>query len=500
MRIYVCAGVNMADLPPISATSSPVKQERARSVTSGTTGVVSTGNTLGTAPMAPNEVSDRIAALLSYNKLPVKDLFQDFDVDGDGKVSMTDLLSAAATAKLEVTESDLQMWHAHYHTAGDGLMTLDEWILAFKSADPEGVLKSRGVSIHGSAGVNIAVIDGASTDMTSILRVSEAIVASLKHNDLGIHDAFGAFDVDEDGVLSLDDLIKAADSLQLDLQDAQLQGFLAHIEHLGGGKSADDQIVGWQQILSQVDGTSVLKARGLMPQDPPVDTAPSSLLEAPPSSLLAGEIAARAPAQLPAPTTTAEAPAAAQNPSSQDTLPEPAAPTMEAAAPVQVTHEGAPAQPVPVQQHTAEGAAAVPVQQSAAVPEALAEAAARTATPQHEATIPQHEAATPQHEATAATLQHEAATLQHEPATPQHEAAATATLQHAPAAAATVAAAPVSAPALPSAKAVSTAAAASPVASAPHATPTTKEISWETAVPLTLTLDMDFDSISDYEA
>lgn len=142
----------MADLPPISAPSSPVKQERARSVTSGTTGVASTSNTLGTAPMAPNEVSDTIAALLSYNGLPVKDAFEDFDVDGDGKVSMTDLLSAAATAQLEVTESDLQMWHAHYHTAGGGLMTLDEWILAFKSADPEGVLKSRGVSIHGSTG------------------------------------------------------------------------------------------------------------------------------------------------------------------------------------------------------------------------------------------------------------------------------------------------------------------------------------------------------------
>jgi len=55
----------------------------------------------------------------------------------------------------------------------------------------------------------------AARDMAAVMRVAEAIAASLKHNELDVDEGFRAFDEDEDDLLSLQDLVKSAVTLQV---------------------------------------------------------------------------------------------------------------------------------------------------------------------------------------------------------------------------------------------------------------------------------------------
>ncbi len=319
------------------------------------------GPSAPTVVVPPQEVSDLLAALLKYNNLPFKDAFEDFDQDEDGKISQEDFKGATnALEWSEVPAESLQAWHRHYNKAGDGFMTQEEWLSALDSADADAVLKSRGVATgaaeddatklkddamklsatEGSTGVPTSLDKGAqlsggggtanlsdsalAADVKVVSRVAEVVAACLQHNDLQVEDGFYAFDMDEDDHLSMGDLVKAATELALDINEADLQQFLTRVEELGGGRSSAQHMAGWKQLLGGVDGTNVLKARGVLhalhdsenpPKPEPVAAAP-----APAAAPQAPAVAAQAvpktedtvqiqpPAQSPAPQAAARAP------------------------------------------------------------------------------------------------------------------------------------------------------------------------------------------------
>jgi Ca2+-binding EF-hand superfamily protein len=97
----------------------------------------------------------------------------------------------------------------------------------------------------------------AARDMAAVMRVAEAIAASLKHNELDVDEGFRAFDEDEDDLLSLQDLVKSAVTLQLDLSEADLEEFRAHMLQVGGGSDSGEQQKGWRQVLENIDGTAL---------------------------------------------------------------------------------------------------------------------------------------------------------------------------------------------------------------------------------------------------
>ena len=99
-------------------------------------------------------VSDTIAALLDYNYLAHQDGFEAFDVDQDDKISMQDLMEAAESMKLEVSAEVLAQWFRTVNMRGDGMMTFEEWDTALGYANSEDVLRSRGVLLTESEGVD----------------------------------------------------------------------------------------------------------------------------------------------------------------------------------------------------------------------------------------------------------------------------------------------------------------------------------------------------------
>ena len=212
---------------------------------------LSSGLAQGDAPappapaVAPQEVSNLLAALLKYNGLPFADAFEDFDQDEDGKISRQDFDGATAALEWdEVPVESLQAWHSHFNKTGDGFMTREEWLEAFESADADTVLASRGVATEGTNSVS-----GLATDVKVVMRVAEVVAACLQHNELGLEDGFYAFDIDENEILSIEDLVKAANELELQVEAAELQEFLTRVEELGGGKESAQQMAGWKQLL-----------------------------------------------------------------------------------------------------------------------------------------------------------------------------------------------------------------------------------------------------------
>jgi hypothetical protein len=95
---------------------------------------------------------------------------------------------------------------------------------------------------------------------TAVKRVAGCISAALQLNGLEAAQGYDAFDLDEDSVLSLQDLVDASEALDLNLPADHLAQFLAFVEATGGGNSAEHQRKGWQQVLSEADGGSVLEA------------------------------------------------------------------------------------------------------------------------------------------------------------------------------------------------------------------------------------------------
>ncbi|KAJ1490576.1 hypothetical protein T484DRAFT_1777010, partial [Baffinella frigidus] len=89
---------------------------------------------------------DHIAATLYYNSVEVKDGFDVFDVDCDGRLSMDDFRTddfRTAIAQLELTsirDEEIEALFASLDMNEDGFISMAEWDLGMKSADRGKVL------------------------------------------------------------------------------------------------------------------------------------------------------------------------------------------------------------------------------------------------------------------------------------------------------------------------------------------------------------------------
>jgi hypothetical protein len=97
----------------------------------------------------------------------------------------------------------------------------------------------------------------------AVSRVAAALVAIFTLNKLELAEGFHLCDLDEDGVLSIDDLDKVSSILKLDLIPSDCAHFLAHISAVGGGPGQAQQIAGFTLALFGVDGDELLTSRGV---------------------------------------------------------------------------------------------------------------------------------------------------------------------------------------------------------------------------------------------
>ena len=84
---------------------------------------------------------DHIAATLYYNSVEVKDGFDVFDVDGDGRLSIDDFRTAIAQLDLTmIRDEEVEALFASLDMNEDGFISMAEWDLGMKSADRGKVL------------------------------------------------------------------------------------------------------------------------------------------------------------------------------------------------------------------------------------------------------------------------------------------------------------------------------------------------------------------------
>jgi len=156
---------------------------------------------------------------------------------------------------------------------------------------------------HSTAVIAVArlekVIRGAAADealeQRRILAAMDEIAATLVFNQLSPEDSYDAFDSDEDGQLSLSDLLSAVSALQLDIKEKESKDLF---ESLDAGKTGYIPRAAWVQAIQGANAEDILKSRGVT----------ISEVEA---ALPAEEPASRLPAGNTAPLTSAKGGAAA---------------------------------------------------------------------------------------------------------------------------------------------------------------------------------------------
>jgi len=133
---------------------------------------------------------------------------------------------------------ELTEWFRVVNASDDGKITFKEWDTALGYANPDNVLRSRGVVMPDSqeliapemiSGANastpLRVGSAASlptilTPRSAIQKVTDTIAALLQYSGLSVEEGFDEFDKDGDGFVSRIDLTTSCESLELDASSA----------------------------------------------------------------------------------------------------------------------------------------------------------------------------------------------------------------------------------------------------------------------------------------
>jgi Ca2+-binding EF-hand superfamily protein len=201
-------------------------------------------------------VADIIAAALAYNHLSPDDGYDHFDVDEDGEISLTDLEKAAQTLELDISHDSLAAFHRDLDSQRTGFISRDAWKHAIASADHKEVLQSRGVF---SGSVALSASD-------ELQKYINQVAAALSYNDLKPEEGYDSFDADEDGKVSYKDLQIAANTLELDLDEAAVAMLY---NHLDPNKLGYIPLESWIRVLATANAEDVLRSRGVLPGDEP---------------------------------------------------------------------------------------------------------------------------------------------------------------------------------------------------------------------------------------
>ena len=98
------------------------------------------------------------------------------------------------------------------------------------------------------------------TEGFSVQKISDTIAALLDYNDLAHQDGFEAFDVDEDERINMEDLLAAAESLQLDANAEELSLWFRAVNVSGDGRITFQE---WNAALGSANSEEVLRSRGV---------------------------------------------------------------------------------------------------------------------------------------------------------------------------------------------------------------------------------------------
>eukprot|EP00961_Rhodomonas_salina_P150066 2020730-Rhodomonas_salina.1 len=96
---------------------------------------------------------------------------------------------------------------------------------------------------------------------------ADTIAAALEYNKLSPSEGYDAFDVDEDGKVSWEDLKQAVETLRLELAEADVQAFFEQLDESKSGHISKDA---WQRTMRDAHADTVLKSRGVAAGEEPV--------------------------------------------------------------------------------------------------------------------------------------------------------------------------------------------------------------------------------------
>jgi Ca2+-binding EF-hand superfamily protein/chromosome segregation ATPase len=211
---------------------------------------------------------DMVAASLVFNKLSPDDGYDAFDADEDGVVSFADLASAVAQLNLDISDSSAADLFA-YLSEGNAAISRSCWVNAMQAANTTEVLKSRGINT--AAGVTT---DGVLQTGAGVETAINTIAAALAFNQLSPEDGYDAFDADEDGQVSLSDLVSAVTQLQLEISEGDCRSVF---ESLDAGKTGFIPKAAWLEAIAGANTQDILKSRGVTIIEsevtPPMETA-----------------------------------------------------------------------------------------------------------------------------------------------------------------------------------------------------------------------------------
>ena len=234
-------------------------------------------------PGVIGQMLNKIAAALKYNELTLQDGFDAFDADQDGQLSCEDLNTTAATLELAIPAADITRLHRHMDEGASGFISFASFSKFVAAADPSDVLQSRGVALDknevsreggsdpASGGPAPAVPEGAPN--AEVLDALNTVAATVSFNQLTADEGYDAFDVDEDGRVSLMDLQAAVRTLQMELAP---QAVTALFEHLDEGRAGAITREVWTRALEGANAEAVLKSRGVVAPGEPSGTVDRS--------------------------------------------------------------------------------------------------------------------------------------------------------------------------------------------------------------------------------
>ena len=112
-----------------------------------------------------------------------------------------------------------------------------------------------------SGGVNTSAPSSATAIKSEIEVVSDTIAALLDYNQLDPRGGFEAFDVDEDDLVSMQDLHTAAESLALLVEPQHLESWFQRFNTSGSGRMTEEE---WAIAIQTSDPAAVLASRGVI--------------------------------------------------------------------------------------------------------------------------------------------------------------------------------------------------------------------------------------------
>jgi Ca2+-binding EF-hand superfamily protein len=203
---------------------------------------------------------DIIAAALDLNALSVTDGYDAFDADEDGKVSLDDLKSVIAQLSLNLVQDEIVKLYDHLGGKSKGYVTREEWGRVVSTGRGAKVLQSRGMVIEedweiiegsGENGRDRAAMQNVHGESDRVQAFASMIAASLRFNNLDAEEGYAAFDVDEDGKLSLSDMMIAADALQLNTLQNDMKKLFKRIDVNDSGYI---DRAGWSNMIANAFG------------------------------------------------------------------------------------------------------------------------------------------------------------------------------------------------------------------------------------------------------